>query len=203
MVKKSNRSKVIILASVLFFVFLVFLLNSFSGKIGPLESKSNFSVDVLECKFDGREEGVLSFSFDITVKENPTRVPSQIVFQIIDVYKNYSLDKFPFFHGVNLTREYKLDRIYQPEDVINNVTFAINNVYRDYTYLPSEYFNYQLFYCDFTNEELNRLKESKEIFDVLDSRCFLFFDFEHFYKNHVYALLSHPGKQCVVIPREE
>jgi hypothetical protein len=165
------------------------------------EPKPNFTVNINECKFDGREEGVLSFSFNFTVKENPTRIPSQIIFQIIDVYKNYSFNKFPFFHGVNLTREYKLENVYQPGETLNNVSFVIGNVYKDYMYLPSEYFNYQLYYCEFTDEQLGNLKESKKIFDVLDQHCVLFFDFEQYYKDHIYALLSHPGIQCAVIPK--
>jgi hypothetical protein len=161
----------------------------------------NFTVKINECKFDGTQQGVLSFSFDITVSENSTRIPGQIVFQIIDFYKNYSFHKYRFYHGVNLTREYQLKEIYQENETIKNVTFVIENVYKDYMYLPSEYFNYQLFYCEYNDEELTKLKESKKIFDVLDYDCILFFDFEHFYKDHMYSINQHPGIQCTYIPR--
>lgn len=189
---------------ILIIIFLTLLAYQLKNlDIKNIFGSSNFTVKINECRFDGREDGVLSFSFDITVKEKPTRMPSQIIFQIIDVYKNYSFNKFPFFHGVNLTREYKLEKIYQPEETLSNVSFVIGNIYKDYMYLPSEYFNYQLYYCQFDDGRLNYLKESKKIFDVLDSECVLFFDFEQYYQDHIYALLSHPGIQCEVIPKRK
>ena len=194
----------IIVVLILIVVALALLAYQFNGlSMKNMVNSPNFTVKINECKFDGREEGILSFSFDLTVKENPTKMPSQIVFQIIDVYKNYSFHKYKFFHGVNLTREYELERVYEPEETLSNVSLVIGNIYKDYMYLPSEYFNYQLYYCEFDDGRLDYLKESKKIFDVLDQECVLFFDFEYYYKDHMYALLSHPGRQCEVIPRRE
>lgn len=182
--------------------FIIFSNNAFqTKKSGILGPKPDFTVEINECKLDGTQQGVLSFSFDITVSENQTKIPGEIVFQIIDVYKDYSFHKYRFYHGVNLTREYILDRIYHENEKIENVTFVIDNIYRDYKYLPSEFFNYQLYYCEYTDEELNNLKESKKIFDVLDYDCLLFFDFEHFYQDHMYSINQHPGVQCTYIPR--
>jgi hypothetical protein len=197
-IKRFNKIAVLILI-IIILTFLAYQLKDLDIK--NIYGNPNFTVKINECRFDGIEEGILSFSFNMTVKEKPTRVPSQIIFQIIDVYKNYSFHKYKFFHGVNLTREYKLEKVYQPEETLNNVSFVIGNVYKDYMYLPSEYFNYQLYYCQFDDGQLNYLKESKKIFEVLDQECVLFFDFEHYYKDHIYALLSHPGRQCAVIPR--
>jgi hypothetical protein len=182
--------------------FIIFSNNFYQErKIGVAEPKPNFTVGINECKFDGTQQGILSFSFNITVSENKTRIPGEIIFQIIDVFKNYSFHKYKFYHGVNLTREYSLDSVYHENETIKNVTFVIDNVYRDYMYLPSEFFNYQLYYCEYTDSELKNLKESKKIFDVLDYDCLLFFDFEHFYGDHMYSINQHPGKQCTYISR--
>lgn len=199
--ERKKYNKIIGVSIFVIIIIFIILLNDFQMKKDIVETKSNFSVKINECRFDGREQGVLSFSFDLTVLENPTRVPGQILFQIIDVYKNYSFHKYKFYHGVNLTREYKLDKIYNENETIENVTFVIDNIYRDYVYLLSEYFNYQLYYCEYTDGELNDLKNSKKIFDVLDDECLLFFDYEIFYKDHMYSINQHPGKQCIYIPR--
>lgn len=164
-------------------------------------NEPNFSVRINDCTFNGAEQGILSFNFDVNVTSGHTGVPGQIVFQIINYTKDYSFHKYPLFHRVMLTREKKLDRVYHENETIK-VSVLIDNVYGDYRYLPSEYFNYQLFYCNFNDRELNELKGSGRIFDVLDDGCSLFFDYEHYYKDHMYSMNQHPGQQCTVILRD-
>lgn len=178
-------------------VIAIFMLQPQTG----VEARPDFDVKINNCTLDGTEQGILSFSFDVNVTEGATRVPGQIVFQIIDYYKDYSFHRYKFNHKTNLTREYKLGKVYRAGDVIKDMPVVIDNVYRDYMYLPSEFFNYQFYYCQYTDAELEQLKESKMIFEVLDDECQRFFDFEHFYKDHMYSINQHAGEQCTYIPR--
>ena len=197
-----SKRYVIIAGALIFIIIgLAFFSNNYYQAKGAAELKPNFTVEIKNCTLDSTEQGILSFSFDINVTKNRNRLPSQIVFQIIDFTKNYSFHKYMFYHGVNLTREYKFDRIYHENETIRNVSVIIDNIYRDYMYLPSEYFNYQLYYCEYNENELNELKSSKRIFKVLDNECLLFFDFETAFQDHMYSINQHPGIQCNYIPR--
>ena len=147
-----------------------------------------------KCVLDERGEGIFSFLFDVNIKENKTKLPAQIFFKI---NKIYNLEQY------EIVREYDLDKVYSTNETIKNVSFSINDLYKDYMYLPSQNFNFQLFYCEFTQSQKDYMKNSNvSIFDVLDEYCIWIYDYEMFHESYIHVVSQNPGEQCSVIQRE-
>jgi hypothetical protein len=183
-----NKKIVVVFSiSTLILLLIIFLYNKEPSGVAKPEPK--FSVYMEKCKFDGSKEGVFSFLFNISF-ENKTRLPAQFILKTKDVY----------VYNYNITVEHDLDRIYQPNET-TNVSFVINNVYKDYMYLPNENFNVELFYCEFTEYQKTHLK--MPLHEALDRYCLSIFDYAEFYKvSYIHVVVQHPGEQCSVIIRD-
>lgn len=183
-----------ILIVVLAIVFGLFLINSYNKKpLGVAEPKPSFSVNMEGCKFDGSKEGVFSFFFDISVKDGKTRLPAQFILKTKDVYA----------YDYNITSEFKLDRVYRADDEIDNVSFVIDNIYEDYMYFPNENFNIEVFYCEFTEDQKEYLK-NMPLHEALDAYCLSVYDYPKVHEGlYIHAVAGHPGEQCTAILRDK
>jgi hypothetical protein len=141
-----------------------------------------------------RDEGVFSFFFDLNVKKNETKMPAEIFFKI---NKIYNLEKY------EIVREYKLERAYNTNETIENISFVINDVYKDYMYLPSQNFDFQLFYCEFTDQQKSYMEYNNiKLFNAVDDYCILVYDYEMFFGEYIHIVGQNPGDQCSVIQRQ-
>lgn len=129
-------------------VIFVLFYNAEPTKVS--EPKPSFYASFNKCLLDMRDNGTFSFFFDLKVRESKTRIPSELFFKI---NKIYNLEKY------QIVKEYRLEKDYSVNETISNVSFVIDNVYKDYMYLPSENFNFQLFYCEFTDQQKEYMKQ--------------------------------------------
>jgi hypothetical protein len=195
LMKKTSKGikYLLLLIAIILVVAVIFVLyyNSIPKKVS--DPKPFLTARMLKCELDMRDEGVFSFFFNARIKENKTRVPAEIFFKINNIY---NLEKY------EIVREYGLERVYNTNETIENVSFFINNVYKDYMYLPSQNFDFQLFYCEFTDQQKNYMKENNiKLFNALNEYCILVYDYEMFYEKYIHVVNQNPGEQCEVIHR--
>ena len=157
------------------------------------DPRPSFYANLIKCELDTREDGLFSFFFNVKIREDRTRLPAQIFFKI---NKIYNLEQY------KITRDYELENVYTSNETISNVSFIIENIYKDYMYLPSQNFNVQLFYCEFTELQKNYMEYNNiDIFDVLDEYCIWIYDYEMFNEKYIHVVSQNPGEQCDVIQR--
>jgi hypothetical protein len=158
-----------------------------------LDPEPILSVKMLKCELDMRGDGTFSFFFDVNVKKNEIRYPAEIYFKINKIYnlENYKID-----------REYELEKSYGFNETIENMSFVIDRIYKDYMYLPSQNFDFQLFYCEFTDMQKEYMKYSNiSTFDAIDEYCLLIYDYEMSRGEYIHIVSQNPGEQCSVIQR--
>ncbi len=69
-------------------------------------------------------------------------------------------------------------------------------------YLPSQNFDFQLFYCEFTDQQKNYMQYNNiTLFNAVDDYCILVYDYEMFFGEYIHIVGQSPGDQCSVIQR--